>query len=321
MVREKKIRLLQTDPQRCVKTSKSTDMNKVNQLEALLEKYADDRPKVYSHNQAIKAMLVAEKEAARATQPTREQITQILTDNIKPMPDGSGYIIHGAVDELERLFAAQRLAGQSAASLPPDWKERVEAAAAKEEIFERKWGGKDHSGYDTIMLYEVNDHRNECFVKGAEWAIENLLPQPQNDDRELTQACMAMSEKSLEEGWLKEAQPSQPQSAQPSALPDEAERWKALYYSEVKMNHQLLTQLTGAQPSGEQLFTKEQVEDELLGLLYKNKTDEADEGSWIESKDFPKVASAIAAYLQSLTQTSPLSDGEGAGESKEGQGK
>jgi len=39
--------------------------------------------------------------------------------------------------------------------------------------------------------------------------------------------------------------------------------------------------------------------DEILGILYKNKTDEADEGSWIESKDFHKVAEKIARYVAS----------------------
>ena len=35
-----------------------------------------------------------------------------------------------------------------------------------EHIYEPKYGGKDHSGYDTVMLYEVNFEREECFVKG-----------------------------------------------------------------------------------------------------------------------------------------------------------
>ena len=44
--------------------------------------------------------------------------------------------------------------------------EKREALAEQERIYEPKYGGKDHSGYDTLMKYEVNDEREECFIKG-----------------------------------------------------------------------------------------------------------------------------------------------------------
>lgn len=31
--------------------------------------------------------------------------------------------------------------------------------------------GKDHSGYDTMMKYEVNYEREECFEKGAKFSF------------------------------------------------------------------------------------------------------------------------------------------------------
>ena len=45
--------------------------------------------------------------------------------------------------------------------------EYIEKQAAKEKIYEPKWGGKDHSGYETMMKYEINYEREECFEKGA----------------------------------------------------------------------------------------------------------------------------------------------------------
>lgn len=44
--------------------------------------------------------------------------------------------------------------------------------ANKERIYEPKYGGKDHSGYDTLMKYEVNDYREECFIKGFDVAVK-----------------------------------------------------------------------------------------------------------------------------------------------------
>ena len=35
-----------------------------------------------------------------------------------------------------------------------------------EIIFEPKYGGKDHSGYDTLMKYEINGYLQESFERG-----------------------------------------------------------------------------------------------------------------------------------------------------------
>jgi hypothetical protein len=42
---------------------------------------------------------------------------------------------------------------------------------------------------------------------------------------------------------------------------------------------------------------QEQLAEQIVGILYKNKTDEADEGTWIESKDFYKAAAAIVEAM------------------------
>lgn len=44
---------------------------------------------------------------------------------------------------------------------------QIKERAKAERIYEPKYGGKDHSGYDTLMKYEVNDEREECYEKGA----------------------------------------------------------------------------------------------------------------------------------------------------------
>jgi hypothetical protein len=49
--------------------------------------------------------------------------------------------------------------------------------------------------------------------------------------------------------------------------------------------------------------------DEIVGILYKNKSDEADEGSWINSSDFHKVASAIFEHFK-LKASSLKREGE-----------
>ena len=46
---------------------------------------------------------------------------------------------------------------------------RDEAAEA-EKIYEPKYGGKDHSGYETMMKYEINYERMEAFTNGANWS-------------------------------------------------------------------------------------------------------------------------------------------------------
>ena len=56
------------------------------------------------------------------------------------------------------------------------YEKQVIEAARKERIYEPKYGGKDHSGYDTLMLYEVNYEREDCFEKGVRWANKHPAP-------------------------------------------------------------------------------------------------------------------------------------------------
>lgn len=53
-----------------------------------------------------------------------------------------------------------------------DYEKERDEAALEQEIYGRKYGSKDHSGYETLMKYEVNYERSECFVKGADWATQ-----------------------------------------------------------------------------------------------------------------------------------------------------
>lgn len=59
-----------------------------------------------------------------------------------------------------------------AKAIPAEVKKQIEGEAHKQRIYEPKYGGKDHSGYDTMMLYEVNDEREDCFDKGAEFGYQ-----------------------------------------------------------------------------------------------------------------------------------------------------
>jgi hypothetical protein len=51
---------------------------------------------------------------------------------------------------------------------------RIESEALMVRIYEPKYGGKDQSGYDTLMKYEVNDDREECFIQGASLLVDDL---------------------------------------------------------------------------------------------------------------------------------------------------
>lgn len=53
---------------------------------------------------------------------------------------------------------------------------RRDKASACERIYEPKYGGKDHSGYETLMKYEINDEREDCFSMGFDLAVELLWP-------------------------------------------------------------------------------------------------------------------------------------------------
>lgn len=51
----------------------------------------------------------------------------------------------------------------------------IEREAEKQKIYQPKYGGKDHSGYETLMKYEVNDERVECYESGANSILPMLL--------------------------------------------------------------------------------------------------------------------------------------------------
>lgn len=54
------------------------------------------------------------------------------------------------------------------------FKARMNEQAKSQRIYEPKYGGKDHSGYDTMMKYEINDEREECFELGYTAALNDL---------------------------------------------------------------------------------------------------------------------------------------------------
>lgn len=59
------------------------------------------------------------------------------------------------------------------------YKKARDEAAAKERIYQPKYGGKDHSGYETMMKYEVNDEREDAFCIGADWGYAQALSSPE----------------------------------------------------------------------------------------------------------------------------------------------
>ena len=58
--------------------------------------------------------------------------------------------------------------------LPPKLTERIEDEAAKQKIYEPKYGGKDHSGYETMMKYEINYEREEAGEQVATTIAQEL---------------------------------------------------------------------------------------------------------------------------------------------------
>lgn len=48
---------------------------------------------------------------------------------------------------------------------------RRDEASLKERIYEPKYGGKDHSGYETMMKYEINHERMEAFDHGHDHCL------------------------------------------------------------------------------------------------------------------------------------------------------
>lgn len=51
-------------------------------------------------------------------------------------------------------------------------KQWIDKQSEVEAIYEPKYGGKDHSGYDTMMKYEVNYERMDAFSNGLTKGIE-----------------------------------------------------------------------------------------------------------------------------------------------------
>lgn len=59
-------------------------------------------------------------------------------------------------------------------TIPKEWLDKIDTASESEKIYEPKYGGKDHSGYDTMMKYEINYERMDAFENGAKWMYEQL---------------------------------------------------------------------------------------------------------------------------------------------------
>lgn len=68
--------------------------------------------------------------------------------------------------------------------LPESIKSQIEKESEKEAIYEPKYGGKDHSGYDTLMKYEVNGERMDAFVNGGEFGYGLALKELQAREKE-----------------------------------------------------------------------------------------------------------------------------------------
>jgi hypothetical protein len=82
------------------------------------------------------------------------------------------------------------------------WQTSLEQAAHKEEVYEPKYGGKDHSGYDTMKLYEVNGERYESFVKGAEWAKQFLLSKREGEGQKAVELSEWLSKRIEQEFYI-----------------------------------------------------------------------------------------------------------------------
>lgn len=67
--------------------------------------------------------------------------------------------------------------------IPKDVQKKIEKQSRTEHIYEKKYGGKDHSGYDTMMKYEINYEREDAFVNGAYYgyslSLQSLTEQSQ----------------------------------------------------------------------------------------------------------------------------------------------
>lgn len=79
----------------------------------------------------------------------------------------------GVWSDMCPIHGAKPPAPQVWQSEPAETLEQVRDRLAREQhIYEPKYGGKDHSGYNTLMKYEVNYEREEAFIAGFNAAIE-----------------------------------------------------------------------------------------------------------------------------------------------------
>lgn len=56
--------------------------------------------------------------------------------------------------------------------IPQEIIDKINEAANKEEIYPKKYGSGTREGYNTMMLYEINSERSECFERGAYFGYE-----------------------------------------------------------------------------------------------------------------------------------------------------
>jgi len=70
------------------------------------------------------------------------------------------------------------------AVIPDEIKKQIEDAAYKEEIYPRKYGSGTREGYNTMMLYEINSERSECFEKGAIFGYQLAAQPPSPIDKQ-----------------------------------------------------------------------------------------------------------------------------------------
>jgi|CXWL01.1.fsa_nt_gi hypothetical protein len=82
------------------------------------------------------------------------------------------------------------------------YEEAREKAALSEHIYEPKCNGKDHSGYETMMKYEINDERAEAFSNGADWCREYF--KKENDELKADLATIRNYEESTLGKYSKE---------------------------------------------------------------------------------------------------------------------
>ncbi len=83
-------------------------------------------------------------------------------------------------------------------TIPKEWMGKIDTASESENIYEPKYGGKDHSGYGTIMKYEINDERMDAFVNGAKWMYEQLA----TEGREELEKKVKELEEMFDTNWM-----------------------------------------------------------------------------------------------------------------------